>query len=177
MKKYLLLLLLLPLCWGCKKTSNTPKQPLPKEYATAYIESYGQHYDSIAHNVFSLDIYSAGLDLDSTLSMQGSGYNLYLSDIFCDSAFLAPGTYHSDSTGAAGTFLRGESFDGMPHGCYLLEVDNKKVTHIEVFSRGSMVYSEQDGTADLTFAFLGTKGDTIYQAHFRGPLTAIKRKK
>ena len=82
-----------PISTGRGKGSN------PKEYHTAYLQSYGQFYEQIPYNVVSLDLYSNLLSLDEeTQHMTGTGYNLYLSDIFVEGTTLTPGTYRSLKT-------------------------------------------------------------------------------
>lgn len=161
---------------ACHRNPPAPVVPHPKEMETGYIESYGAYYDSIAQNVFSLDFYSKGLDLDSTLRMYGTGFNLYFSDIFSDGEELAEGVYTSDTTGAAGTFLSGRLYDGMPNGSYLLYVEDRQVVSIDVYEKGELSIQRDGDIWDIHCAFFGNRKDTVYQAHYKGVLTPIKRK-
>ncbi len=101
--------------------------------------------------------------------MEGSGWNLYISDIFAAEKELNAGTYRSDSGALANTFLPGMNFEGMPHGCYLLRVDSAAVQQITVFPTGGFTLSQDQDTTDLRFWFMQKK-DTVYKAHYRGVL-------
>lgn len=165
---------------GCKP--NNPVRPVqrPSEYMLGYQESYGRFYkDSVPFNVFALDLYSDGVSLDSTGMIVGTGWNLYLSDIFLslDSDSLLAGEYHSSASPEAFTFLPGVQYDGMPHGAYLLRIEEGDVAAISVFSEGVMTIAHEGATTETTISFLKrgtTRTDTIYRAHFRGVLSRKK---
>ena len=68
---------------ACNRTTPLPRQVFPETYATAYQQIFGHCYDSLPDlAVVALDLYSKGLDFDKDSLIRGTGYNLYLSDIF-----------------------------------------------------------------------------------------------
>jgi len=142
--RYIFLSLLTIVLW----TSCTPNQPsgyrgLPKTYTTAYQQIYGHCYDSIEQAVVALDLYSEGLGLKNKV-IQGTGYNLCITDILVPDSLLVEGTYRSlppDSmVPDSFTFLPGRDFEGYPHGMYILNIEEDKVLSIQVLDSGSFVY-------------------------------------
>lgn len=155
---------------SCNRNSPTPRPVAPKEYQEAYLTCHGRCYDSIPFSVLSLDLYSEGLTLDSTHRMQGSGYNLYLSDIFVADSVLDAGTYTSDSTARLFTFLPGRDFEGMPTGAYLLHVNEGSLESIQLIDSGRFVVRDTlDEIVDIRFTLY--YGRECYEAHYQGPLT------
>lgn len=125
---------------GCTPKKNYVYRGLPKEYTLAYEEIYGHCYDSIPYAVVALDLYSEGIELDKNHRIKGTGYNLYLSDIFVPDSLLAKGTYHSDTSALPFTFLPGRDYEGMPHGMYILNIEEDKIIQIQVLDSGSFIY-------------------------------------
>ena len=154
---------------ACKNTNPTPRQELPSAYATAYADYHGHCYDSIEAAVVSLDLYSEGLELDSAQHIKGTGYNLYLSDIFVPDSLLATGTYLSDSTGAAFTFLSGRDYDGYPYGTYILKIEEDKITSILLIDSGAITY--RNDSLLFTLYYQNAEGRTVtYQPCYQGEL-------
>jgi hypothetical protein len=154
---------------GCKRTEPTPRQIFPSDYTLAYEEIYGHCYDSIAQAVVALDLYSEGITLSKDHTIQGTGYNLYLSDVFVPDSLLEEGTYHSASTGEPFTFLPGQDFEGYPNGMYILHIENNLVTSIQVLDSGSFVYSGD--SLRFTLYYRNAEGITqTYQPRFEGTL-------
>ncbi len=153
---------------GCSTYTPQKKATLTSEYTTCYIERYGQAYDSVPQQVYALDLYSDGLSLsDSTRRIQGTGVNLYLSDLFLPDTLFQPGTYHSDTTGAPYTFLPGRNFEGSPTGLYLLSVADGQLSSILVLDSGSLsVTLTPDSLYDMQFRLY--YGTTTYEAHYCG---------
>ena len=122
MRKYLFIVIALcPFVFqACRNSQPSGYRGMPKEYNLCYEEIYGRCYDSIPYAVVALDLYSEGLELDEEHHMRGTGYNLYISDIFvperttADSLRLAVGEYKSDTTGEPFTFLPGRNWEGTP---------------------------------------------------------------
>ena len=163
---------LLPAC-----TPSTPYsyRGLPKEYNLAYEEIYGHCYDSVPYAVVALDLYSEGLELDENHHIKGSGYNLYLSDIFVPDSLLAEGSYHSDTTALPYTFLPGKSFDGYPHGMYVLNIEEDKVVNIQVSDSGSLVY--HNDSLSFTLYYRNVYGSrATYKCLFHGTLSPWPKK-
>ncbi|MBQ2540696.1 MAG: hypothetical protein II551_03515 [Paludibacteraceae bacterium] len=169
----LLILAILSVLPACNRNNPTPRPAAPKNYAAAYLTPHGKCYDSIEANVLSLDLYSDGLTLDSAHHMQGTGYNLYLSDIFVSDAELTAGTYRSDSTGALFTFLPGRDFGGMPSGAYLLTINEGALEGIQLLDSGTMIVRDTlDGEVALHFT-LYHDGEP-YETHYTGTLLTDK---
>ena len=159
---------------ACTKYPSGPCKGIPSEYTEAWLEIYGQCYDSIANGVVALDIYSDGLTLDQDHRMKGTGYNLYVSDIFVADTQLTNGTYSSDTTAQCFTFLPGKAFENTPTGMYLLYVEENQLMNIQLLDSGTIVVSDTtDGLKDLkmTFYYKNAYGyTTTYEAHFQGAL-------
>lgn len=153
---------------ACHRNAPAPQTVIPSVYTTAYCTPYGHHYDSIPFAVVSLDLYSDGLDLDTSRHMKGTGYNLCLSDIFVPDSLLAAGEYRADSVGAVFTFLPGRDYEGIPNGAYLLTVEEDKLTSIQVLDSGSFVYRHDS----LVFTLYYNEGKR-YDAAFHGPLIYV----
>lgn len=155
---------------GCKPNNPSTYRGLPKTYETAYQQIYGHCYDSLPNvAVVALDLYSEGLTLDEHKKIHGTGYNLYLSDIFVPDSLLEQGSYRSDTTGKAFTFLPGRDFEGYPHGMYILNIEEDKVLQIQVLDSGSFVY--QKDTLIFQLYFRNSYGyNTTYKCAFCGQL-------
>lgn len=154
---------------ACHPNSPTPRPVVTKEYREAYLTRHGHCYDSIEASVLSLDLYSEGLTLDSVHRMQGTGYNLYVSDIFVEDSLLTAGTYTADSVAQRFTFLPGRDFEGMPTGAYLLYVNDGKLESIQLIDSGYFVVRDTlDGIVDISLHLY--YGSTTYDAHYQGPL-------
>lgn len=171
MRNHLLILLLVSLC-ACQRTNYIPAQRVSTEFNRCYIRYHAAYYDTtrIAAHVLSLDLYSDGLDLDSTRKhMQGTGTNLYLSDVFIpnEQTTLPAGTYVADTTGLPMTFLPGKDFEGTPNGAYILLVANNEVGSITLCTDSTMAVIYEKDTLDIRFRLRKTD-KRIYQAHYRG---------
>ena len=186
-KRHIMILLIgAGLLAACKPSNTVTQSGLPKEYSSAWEELYGRCYDSVPHAVVALDLYSNDLYLDTaTHQMHGTGYNLYLSDIFLpdrtgkDSLHLAPGTYHSATSAQPYTFLPGHDYEGTPTGIYLLYVENDKLQSIQVLDSGWLVVrdtSNQMKDLQLTLYYQNAeKVRTEYKCHFQGALQSWQK--
>lgn len=148
---FLLLSFSLLLLCGCQKPAPSKPVAVASEFTTCYAECYGQSYDSVPLNVLALDLYSEGVDLNEQGKIEGSGTNLYISDIFLTvgmqdsllgifsgSKELAHAIFfRSDSIPAAGNFLPGMDFEGNPTGIYLLTIADNAIAGIQVLDSGS----------------------------------------
>ena len=169
-RKFTLILASLFVLQACRNTEPTPRQDLPASYTTAYAKYHGHCYDSIQAAVVALDLYSTGLDLDSAQHMKGSGYNLYLSDIFVPDSLLEPGKYLSDHTGTAFTFLPGRDYEGYPYGTYILKIEEDKITSILLIDSGTFVH--RNDSLLFTLYYQNAEGRTVtYQPCYQGELT------
>ena len=165
---------------SCHRSQPAVYRGMPKEFNLAYEEQYGRCYDYLPHCVVALDLYSEGLELDENHHVQGTGYNLYLSDVILpdrtgvDSLRLANGTYHSEKTGEPFTFLPGRDYDGRPFGMYLLFVEEGKLQSIQVLDSGYVVVKDTtNALRDLQFTlyYKNVYGyRATYVTHFQGEL-------
>ncbi len=162
---------------ACSTYTPQKKATLTSEFTTCYIERYGQAYDSVPQQVFAIDLYSDGLSLsDSARRMQGTGVNLYLSDLFLADTLFSTGDYVSDTTGAPYTFLPGRNFDGSPTGIYLLSVADGQLSSILVLDSGRLhVAQTADSLYDMQFTLY--YGKQTYEAHFSGAAEYYDRRK
>lgn len=171
MKKHLLYIVIILLASACRP-DNTPTTPTIVQADSVYTESkiqtYGDYYNS-GHQVYTIDLLSDGLDFDSAGYIIGSGYNLYLSDIFApqDCTSLPAGTYTMDSTAKEMTFLRGMYFEDNVTGTYLLDIKESQIQRIILFSGGTMTVNYMDGDTILTFN-LYLSDSTLYRASYTG---------
>lgn len=140
MKHSIAYIILLTMLVGCKPNTPAAYRGLPKTYATAYEQIHGHCYDSVAQAVVSLDLYSTGLELNEDKRIVGTGYNLYISDIFVPDSLLETGSYRSDTTAGAFTFLPGKDYEGYPFGMYILNIEEDQIKQIQVLDSGSFVY-------------------------------------
>ena len=159
---------------ACTKYPTDVRKGIPSEYTEGWLEIYGQCYDSINQGVVALDLYSDGLTLDENHRMKGTGYNLYISDIFVEDSQLVCGTYLSDTTAERFTFLPGKAFDDIPTGMYLLYVADNQLLSIQLLDSGTIVVSDTtDNLKDMrmTFYFRNVYGNTAtYETHYQGAL-------
>lgn len=161
---------------ACRPTPS-PYRGLPSTYATAYQHIYGHCYDSVPYAVVSLDLFSQGLDLDENKVIVGTGYNLFLSDIFVPDSLLTEGTYRSipPDTLAPFTFLAGRSFEGYPTGAYILNIEEGKVKQIQLIDSGNMTY--RNDSLLFTLYYKNTYGGkATYRCSFTGALIPWLRK-
>lgn len=162
--------LLTSLLPACKPNKPTVNRTLPKEYTLGYEQIYGHCYDSLPNvAVVALDLYSEGLELDKNRHIKGTGYNLYLSDIFVPDSLLVPGSYRSDTSALPFTCLPGMAFEGYPHGMYILNIEDDKVVHIQLVDSGSFVY--RNDSILFTLYYRNTyNSKATYYCHFAGTL-------
>ena len=154
---------------SCTQHASSVYRGFPQKYNLAYQEIYGHCYDSIPYSVVALDLYSEGLELDKDHRMKGTGYNLYLSDIFVPDSLLEEGSYHSDTTAQPFSFLPGRDYEGTPHGMYLLNIEEGKLQSIQVLDSGSFIY-RNDSLLFTLYYHTGYGYKYTYTTHFQGAL-------
>lgn len=160
---------------ACHKPSPYVYHGLPKEYTSAWEEIYGRCYDSVPYSVVALDLYSEGLELDENHRMQGTGYNLYISDIFVEGDALVPGEYRSLRPNSLYpkpyTFLPGRDWEGQPSGMYILYVEEGKLQSIQMLDSGYFVVTDTtEALTDLQFTlyYKNSYGSrATYTPHFQ----------
>ena len=175
MKKVLYLLSIIAFALNsCKPFTPAVRQEFPVEYDLAYQEIYGHFYDSVPYAVVALDLYSEGLTLNKDHKMEGTGYNLYLSDIFVPDSLLTEGEYRSFNPSLHPsiepfTFLAGRDYEGTPHGMYILSIGDGKVASIHVLDSGSFVY--RGDSLLFTLYYRNSRGEKCtYRPVFGGSL-------
>lgn len=169
--KYILpLLIALSACQPKNAPDRNSSKPIDSLFIIADIQWHNQHYPLLDQNVFSIDLLSQGLLFDSVGNIVGTGYNLYISDIFLplSDTCLQAGNYQMDTTAAAYTFLPYMNFDGKSTGSYLLDIQNNNLKRIIGFTTGEMQveYIGEDILLDVT---LYTADSTRYHAIYQGP--------
>ena len=157
------LAILIPIACTCAAChhQSTPAKPttVASEFTACYAEDYGLAYDSLPLHVLALDLYSDGLDLNDKGKIEGTGTNLYISDIFTDpdhspwvpkdgKLTLRTGidslVFRSDSIPSPYTFLPGMDFEGNPTGIYLLSISENAIAGIQVLDSGTFVLRPTD---------------------------------
>ena len=170
------LIFIIALCAvSCKRTTPTPQRTLPAQYTLAYEEIYGHCYDSVPYAVVAIDAYSDGITMDKNHRITGTGYNLYISDIFVPDSLLAEGEYHSLNIQHSTfniqpyTFLPGKDYEGYPHGIYILTIEEDEIQNIQVVDSGSFVY--RGDSILFTLYYPNSYGSpTKYTCQFSGTL-------
>ena len=170
---------------SCKPSTPVARQDFPDTYTLAYQEIYGHFYDSVPYPVVALDLYSEGLTLNKDHKMEGTGYNLYLSDIFVPDSLLEEGVYTSLSLGEGRgeassirpyNFLAGRDYEGTPHGMYILSIGEGKIASIQVLDSGSFVY--RGDSLLFTLHYRNSRGEQCtYRPVFSGLLLPYKPNK
>ena len=159
---------------SCRPSSPSVYRGLPKTYTTAYTTAYGHCYDSVPAAVLTLDLYSEGLKLNREKSIKGTGYNLCFSDVLVPDSLLEEGEYRSADTAEPFTFLPGRSFEGYPHGAYILNIEEDKVKSIQVIDSGLFVY--RNDSLLFTLYYRNEYGSKItYSCTFSGSLIPLKK--
>ena len=173
MKHNLLILIALVALSACHPVNPPTPKPLPIEatLTLAKQKHYGQFYHNLPRSVFSLDFYSVGLSFDSLDYVQGSGINLYFSDIFMDpeATTLADGTYILDSVASPFTFLPGMNIDGGITGAYVLLLQEAELKKIYYVTSGSFTLATRGDTTDFS-CHLMLDSKQSYDATYSGVL-------
>jgi len=161
---------------GCGQSGNRPSEPatFDSEVRKAYLLYYGAYYakEGLPQKVYALDCYSDGLLLNKQGVIEGTGTNLYFSDLFVDAgeSGLPAGTYTADTTGAPFTFLPGQTYETQISGAYLLRIEEGQLADYALLTKGTLTVAYEGDTA--VFHFEGTTSKKkAYTADFRGVFT------
>lgn len=163
---------------GCRPQTNRPDQAtFAKDMHTAYLQYFGAYYaeEGLPQVVCALDCYSDGLKLNKKGIMEGSGTNLYISDIFLPAeqasapgvTMLPEGEYAADTSGNAMTFLPGKTFEGQITGAYLLRIEDDQLVNYTILPTGKLQVSYVGDTVVLHVEAV-TAQKQAYTADFRG---------
>ncbi|MCQ2334233.1 MAG: hypothetical protein MJZ89_00170 [Paludibacteraceae bacterium] len=178
---YILLVLLTSIFCACKPDNNiVPPVDTPTQFTTGQVVFHGPYYANggCSSNVLSVDLFSEGLRLTSQGKMEGTGANLYFSDIFLapTDTTLMDGEYVSDTTAAPFTFLPGANYEANVTGAYLLQITDNKLTSISLLPEARITVSHSNGGAITTILVRGTfSNQKTYQADFDGTLRYVNR--
>ena len=173
------LLFFLPLLlMGCLPQTNRPEAATyAKDMHTTYLQYFGAYYaqEGLPQVVCALDCYSDGLKLTMKGVIEGSGTNLYVSDIFLPAEFasspgatmLPEGEYVADSSGLPMTFLPGKAFEGQITGAYLLRIEDDQLVNYTILPSGQLQV-RYDGDTVVLHLEAVTAQKQAYTADFRG---------
>ncbi len=160
----------LPLFFIACQQPNSPSTQrvtrIDTVFTQAYFTQYGHYYQGLDCEVLSLDFYSDGLSLNGD-TIEGTGTNLYLSDVFVPANQLEAAEYKVDTTAAVHTALSGMSFEGRVTGAYLLLVNDSQVEKIYLFPTGTFIVWYEDELCNVEF-HLVTPDQQTYDAVYRG---------
>lgn len=188
MNKTILYIVLLPLALllSACRTPNTPVAPAKyaSEFTSGQLEYYGAYYEKagLRSDVWAIDLYSDGLRLSTAGYMEGTGTNLYFSDLFlapqdsCSTDVFVSDTalvFVSDTTGQPGTFLPGTYYEGNFTGAYLLLVEDGQLAGYTLLKEGTLTLYKRGQSYHLTFAGKTTAGKA-YECLFDGTLRLRK---
>lgn len=159
---------------SCDRPTPSSPRPTVQDFTLCEIQPHGHYYDSIASAVVQLELYSQGLILDSTHHIQGTGYNLCLTDIFVSDSMLEEGTYYSATTGESHTLLPGRDYEGTPHGAYLLQIEDNHIASIRTLDSVCMVVSADSIIVNTWYHEPGIRTPHTYNARYVGQPTYYK---
>lgn len=171
--KYLLILLSalsLVACGDGGEPSHSEEKPVADSVMTLLkMKNNGQWYATIDCNVLSLDLYSDGLQFNEKGYIEGSGTNLYLSDVFVslEDSLLTDGTYVLDTTNLEQTALPGINLDGAVAGAYLLLIEDSHIKSIILIKDGFFDVTHTGDSLFIDFN-LTTSDDQSYHASYVG---------
>lgn len=175
MKHGYIILLLLVVLGACNphNTGNVPDKALTdydSVYVIADIQWHKQYYPLLDKQVFSIDLLSDGLAVDSAHHIVGTGVNLYFSDIFVPltDSVLTDGTYRMDSVAGDYRFLPYMSFEGNVTGCYILDIQESKINRITGFTAGELTIRTEGEDMHMDI-LLYLADSTHYRASYDGP--------
>lgn len=164
---YLILILLLA---GCEEKNHPTEKAIENQFTQGIAINYGNYYaeERVQQNVLSLDLYSKGLSLDTADQIVGTGVNLYFSDIFVPKTenTFPIGTYVSDTTGMALSFLPGMNYEGSVSGAYLLIIKEDGYS-VDLIKEGNFVVTQDGDSTQIDFTLIRSNGQK-YTASYKG---------
>lgn len=174
--KFILLALVLLFFAACHSNGNNSDiehslSSCDSVFIEADLQWHQQYYPGLDYQVFSLDLLSNGLAFDSAYHISGTGYNLYLSDVFLPShvSTLQDGTYRMDTTAQPYTFLPYLDFEGEITGTYLLDINTDKIRRIIGFTDGEMTVQHDEDLICLDIIlYIDSTHTECYHATYRG---------
>lgn len=186
------------LCLVLSTASCTPDVPKPNnptfdsQMRKVFLQYYGDYYaeEGLAQCVWTIDAYSDGLLLNKQNVIEGTGTNLYFSDIFSPSSqptvsgdddvdqnlvvaaapLLPAGHYTASDTGEPFTFLPGTTYETQISGAYLLRIQDGQLIDYDLLVSGTLTLSYEGDTA-LLHVEGSTARKQAYIADFKGVFT------
>ena len=159
---------------SCGNNGKPDPVVFSKKLDKGYAVFYGNYYsaEGINRNVLSLDIYSPTITIDSLGRIGGTGTNVYLSDIFIDTAdtLMRRGEYKTDTTYLSYTFLAGIEYENHYSGAYLLNIKDNGYD-VTLVKSGTMTLSYSGDSTIIDFSLLLDNANrTVYTGQYRGIL-------
>ena len=162
-------------------------QTLDSVLTSGRMEYYGAFYENegIDYDVLCLDLYSNGLRLNKQGVMEGTGTNLYISDIFVTTAtpkaskaedYMPEDTYLSDSLPVVSHFLRGVNYEGNFAGSYVLLMGEVGYSVLPI-TEGHMSVRYEGDTLVLDGRATVQGQNKPYPFHYRDILPVIRRER
>ena len=178
---------------SCSPQVVQPEKPvLDSQMRKVYLQYYGDYYaeEGLAQCVWAIDAYSDGLLLNKQNVIEGTGTNLYFSDIFAPSPLptvsgdddvdmnlvasasllLPDGSYMASDTGEPFTFLPGTTYETQISGAYLLRIEEGQLMDYDLLVSGVLTLSYEGDTALLHVEGTTARKQT-YIADFKGIFT------
>lgn len=180
MKNILYIVLLALAMVSCNHYTPSPgsHSTLDTVLVHGYVTDNGAYYEKegINLNVLSVDLYSETINFDKNGRIQGTGTNLYLSDLFLEpgATTIPNGTIICDTAVREMHCLPGMNYDGKISGAYLLLVGEDSYA-VTLVTGGTIDVSHKGDTTIMDTNLTLEHGKT-YRGHYRGVLM-IKDKK
>ncbi|MBO7259415.1 MAG: hypothetical protein J6U94_05065 [Paludibacteraceae bacterium] len=139
--RYIALSVLILGMMACSGNPNKPQANNAFTMDTPFMHAYAIHYGpfyediGITSQVFEMEFYTDGLTVDSAGYIHGTGYHLYITDLFATSfdSILPQATYTIDSInyGSPLTIMPGKRIGDFTTGAQLTQVGNEFLsTHL-----------------------------------------------
>ena len=176
--KYLLTLALIVALLACTQTSNTPHQnnnfTMNTPFTQARAVYYGPFYEDmgLSTQVFEMEFFTQGLSLDSMGYLVGTGYHLYITDLFALTSDSIPpqDTYTVDSInyGQPQTIMPGKRIGDFLIGAQLTHVGQEFITS-HLLTQGTLQLQWTNDTAHICINMSTPNKDKV-QTYFVGKL-------
>lgn len=164
---------------ACSGDNNQPQVnkhfTMDTPFAEANAIYYGPFYQDlgITSHVFEMEFYTEGLTIDSLGNLTGTGYHLYITDLFAQTTDSIPpqGTYTIDSInyGQPFTIMPGKKFTAeLAVGAQLTHVGSEFISTY-LLDTGTLTLQWQGDTAHVKLDMLTTSQDKL-QTEFYGAL-------
>lgn len=175
---YIALMLVIIGMMACSGTQTKPhlnnSVNMDMPFTQAYAIYYGPFYEDIGieSHVFEMAFYTEGLAIDSAGYLVGTGYHLYVTDLFAVTSDSIPpqGSYHIDSInyGNPFTMMPGKRMGDFSTGVELTQVGNEYIsTHL--MTDGTLQLQWQGDTAHIQIS-MRTDNNGKVESSYTGKL-------